>query len=157
MWINTIVGAIVVDHSYAPADPFVNPAIKNLPDLPPLRRWSDATFLVWTNACKNDAACIYKLQYIVHNDVVNYECQWVAKYLVIGRPNVGFVTWDDWPGQSFGTDTDAGKAILGCPNGRGTAYLLLQHRGTFGTKTIESVTIYGNEDGRLNFAFKLST
>jgi hypothetical protein len=43
----------------------------------------------------------------------------------------------------FSMDTDAGKALLGSPNGRGVGYLLAQHKSTFGAKgTVNKVTFF---------------
>jgi hypothetical protein len=39
-------------------------------------------------------------------------------------------------------DTDAGKALLGSPNGRGVGYLLAEHKATFGQATVNKVTFY---------------
>lgn len=46
-------------------------------------------------------------------------------------------------------DTDAGKALLGSPNGRGVGYLLAQHKSTFGAATtVNKVTFFCTGDPR---------
>lgn len=44
-------------------------------------------------------------------------------------------------------DSDAGKVLLGSPNGRGVAWFLLQHKKAFGLKTIEKAVIFRQDDG----------
>jgi hypothetical protein len=41
-----------------------------------------------------------------------------------------------------GPSSDAGKAILGSPNGRGVSFFLYQHKSILDVKTVESVTVF---------------
>jgi len=55
-----------------------------------------------------------------------------------------------WPGRKeYSMNTNEGKAILGSPNGRGVALLLIQHKAQLGERTtIEKVAVFGEgEDG----------
>jgi hypothetical protein len=48
-----------------------------------------------------------------------------------------------------GPSSDAGKAILGSPNGRGVAFFLYQHKSILDVKTVENVVVFstvGNEN-----------
>lgn len=44
--------------------------------------------------------------------------------------NLGLV----YPGLEFGMETDEGKALLGTPNGRGTAWIVMDHLGEMGRR-----------------------
>jgi hypothetical protein len=52
----------------------------------------------------------------------------------------------EWPGVSFGTDTNERHALLGLPNGAAFAYFLLQHKAQLGPKTIPKVTVIRPEN-----------
>ncbi|QDS73117.1 hypothetical protein FKW77_001062 [Venturia effusa] len=52
-----------------------------------------------------------------------------------------------WPGKTFSMDSEAGKVLLGSPNGRGVAWFLLQHKMAFGLKTITSAVVFKEYGG----------
>ena len=47
-----------------------------------------------------------------------------------------------WPGLMFPADSDEGKLLLHTPNGKGVAWLLINHKEPFGLKTISAVQIW---------------
>ncbi|KAL8646923.1 MAG: hypothetical protein Q9210_005855 [Variospora velana] len=53
----------------------------------------------------------------------------------------------DFPGLEFGMDTDEGKALLGTPNGIGTARLLIDRARQLGKRELK-VNIFTREDGQ---------
>lgn len=52
-----------------------------------------------------------------------------------------------WPGKTFDMVSEAGKVLLGSPNGRGVAWFLLQHKRAFGFKTVERVVVFKEAEG----------
>lgn len=44
-------------------------------------------------------------------------------------------------------DSEAGKVLLGSPNGRGVAWFLLQHKKAFGLKTVISAVVFKEAGG----------
>lgn len=55
-------------------------------------------------------------------------------------------TYDVWPGMTFDIAGEEGMAILGTPNGAGTAWLLIQRKRELGHRRIKKVTIFYAED-----------
>ena len=52
-----------------------------------------------------------------------------------------------WPhGKTIKTADEAGKALVGCPNGYGIAYMLAQNQNVLGKKTITEVTIFAGKE-----------
>ena len=60
---------------------------------------------------------------------------------------------EEWPGTTFKMDTEVGKALLGSPNGYGVAWLLANHIVAMGSKTVDQVTVFTNDDGKMSLAF----
>lgn len=73
-------------------------------------------------------------------------------------PDGKYIPWDNK--LEFGMDEPEGKALLATPNGRGAAWLLIQHKSVFGQRrTIEKVQVYWTktEDGDfVNMIFYLN-
>lgn len=79
------------------------------------------------------------MKYIIRSGIQNAAtCMILTK--IIQRQNRH--VFDIWPGLTFSIDSEEGLAILGTPNGSGTAYLLAQHREQLGYKTIDRVTVF---------------
>lgn len=53
----------------------------------------------------------------------------------------------EWPGLSFGMDSDEGKALLGTPNGIGTARLLIDRAAQLGRRELK-VYMFARHDGK---------
>lgn len=47
-----------------------------------------------------------------------------------------------YPGTVFSMTSDAGKAIMGTPNGGGVAWFLVDHKNQLGVKEVESVRVF---------------
>jgi hypothetical protein len=58
------------------------------------------------------------------------------------EPKLGRSGYDAWPGVTFDIESEEGKAILGTPNGAGTAWLLIQRKRELGRRRIEKVTVF---------------
>jgi hypothetical protein len=58
----------------------------------------------------------------------------------------GLAQYPIWPGTTFDMECEEGRAILGTPNGAGTAWLLIQHKKQLGDRRIEKVTIFYAEN-----------
>ncbi|KAI4288969.1 MAG: hypothetical protein L6R35_001766 [Caloplaca aegaea] len=96
--------------------------------------WSTVTALIWEDTCKNvDKTDPKSLQYIFQDNIVNPETK-------VFIDKVGM-------GKTFKPGQEGFFALLGSVNGKGTAYLLLQHSGIIGKKTIKQIVTYKAEDG----------
>jgi hypothetical protein len=92
-------------------------------------------FLSWQEAAGDK---VKNLKYIFRHQVVNLETIAVIKEVLEKRGE----EQKPWPGVQISmTERDA-WAILGSPNGRGAAWMLLQHKRQLGMKSISAVTIY---------------
>ena len=147
MWINPVAGVVVANNVRAPLDPMVDPKGKEPQTNPPLRRLSDYTFLCLQNACKDDKECLGRIEWVIHQDVDNKVAQRVVKQIMSKKKPTS------WPGKTFSTDDDEGKALVGCPNGYGLAYMLAQHQSALGKKTIDSVVVFKDKYGEMSLAF----
>lgn len=122
--------------------------------IPSLHHWSDIAYLQWlttstfvagrTPAVTPTPAPIkYIFRLSIHN---------VRTYSILDKimRRNGRSTYDAWPGMTFDIESEEGKAILGTPNGAGTAWLLIQHRRQLGPRKIEKVTaFYAENEGDL--------
>ena len=110
---------------------------------PPLVHWSDIAFLQWLMQNPTPG----NLKYIFRMTIQNIEtCCVLDKVLRLSTQT----RYDVWPGLTFDIESEEGQAILGTPNGSGTAWLLIQHKKQLGDKRIERVTVfYAENEGDL--------
>ncbi|CAO2649457.1 Nn.00g068420.m01.CDS01 [Neocucurbitaria sp. VM-36] len=107
-------------------------------ELPELRSLADVLWGFWNRDNPN----LRNIRYYVVNMVANEEaCELIARAL----KNKEKEKITPWPGITFGTDTDEGKAILGSPVGATIAYFLMQHKAQLGSKVVTRVTILRDE------------
>jgi hypothetical protein len=135
--------------------------------LPKLGRWSDVAFLQWKEQARLRNKDVSNLRYIFSSDVSNTESHGILARALQSNPeslsapswapnedNCEEMYWEDR--KVFTMDNARGKALLASPNGLGAAYMLIQHKSTFGEKTtIESVTVWCSDEDTnlLNFLF----
>ncbi|KAL8978975.1 MAG: hypothetical protein Q9177_006257 [Variospora cf. flavescens] len=140
--------------------------------VPPLSRWSDITWTIWTELSGNN----HNLRYLGHDNTANLRTAHVIQYIFTkhGRSDrssdgsssdssdgsqqgskagssAGSSANDedelDFPGLEFGMDTDDRKTLLGTPNGIGTARLLIDHARQLGKRELK-VNIFRLENGQ---------
>ena len=123
-------GAIIAEMNSGPAH--MGASINTLI---PLRQYSDVVFLAWQKEAGNR---VKGLKYIVRHHIVNEEITAVIKEVLTRRGEEE----KPWPGLQISmTERDA-WALLGTPNGRGAAWMLIQHKVQLGLKSIRAVTIW---------------
>ncbi|KAL8707078.1 MAG: hypothetical protein Q9225_007835 [Loekoesia sp. 1 TL-2023] len=114
--------------------------------IPPLNRWSDVAWLLWTltPGNKDNPSQISKLRYVIRDNVGNEITREIIERIEGVEPD----TLDlPWPGHTYDMRTDGGKALLGTPNGIGVAYLIKDHSDVLGRR-IPSVRIFSaNNEG----------
>ncbi|KAF1360403.1 hypothetical protein EJ07DRAFT_114939 [Lizonia empirigonia] len=110
--------------------------------LPKLRSSSDLAFGLWNRVSASDSR---KIEMFMSVNIVNEDAEEIIKRAL---ETVDVDEVQPWPGTDFDTTADAGKALLGSPNGLGAAYFLLQHHKQLGgAKSINKVKIVTCEDG----------
>lgn len=172
-WFSTERGAIVLVEATSPDEPFIPPAVseEDVPNPPPLLRLSDWMFVLWQDFCKMNAACIKKLNWVIHAGVTNPSSKKVAEESFGYKPGSKQpAIFPAWPGyQYYLPDEDDPEdpddpddpadnqtpenrnnfnAQTGSPNGYGVAFLLQQRREDLRGKVIHQINIFGTDDNR---------
>ncbi|KAL8860948.1 MAG: hypothetical protein Q9178_002703 [Gyalolechia marmorata] len=106
--------------------------------VPPLHRWSDVTWALWKEkGGGND------LRYIGRDFIANPRTESVMQYIF---SQAGKGDEPPFPGLEFGMDSDEGRALLGTPNGIGTARLLIDRASELGRRDIRFHIFYSEPD-----------
>ncbi|KAI4141729.1 MAG: hypothetical protein L6R39_005208 [Caloplaca ligustica] len=98
--------------------------------VPPLWRWSDVVWLLWSQIAGNQFAG--QLRYIIRDDVRNPISRAVIEHVAGAMPDELDLPY---PGNVYDMRSDAGKALLGTPHGIGIAYLIKDHRDVLERKS----------------------
>jgi hypothetical protein len=102
--------------------------------IPDLKYWSDVAYLQWRlHASENS-----KLKYVLRYKVVNMKIEFVVQS--IDKAN-GYDETASWPGREYHADSQEGRSLLGTPNGRSVACMLIQHEKHLGHKTVKKITV----------------
>ncbi|OCL11096.1 hypothetical protein AOQ84DRAFT_257642, partial [Glonium stellatum] len=113
-----------------------NPPVTSKDDFPKLNSWADVTWLQWQELAKEN---VRNLQYIFSSPVENEESNAIIRRSL----EVAKQPLSQWSGRvEFSMDTEEGRAILGSANGRGVAWMLINHKAQLGLKTIDSVIVF---------------
>ncbi|KAL8662684.1 MAG: hypothetical protein Q9202_004468 [Teloschistes flavicans] len=118
--------------------------------LPPLNRFSDIAWYLWTDILRRDedgpADSLFvnahkdprdpsRLQYVGHNLITNSLTAAVIAHVIEERnEGEGYMPW---PGVTLDVaEEEEGKALLGTPNGVGTAWLYMDHYRQMGKRRL---------------------
>lgn len=143
--LNVAGGTIAATSSSSPAYTWQATNMRPGEELTPLKQWSDITFLTWQKYAGNE---IKNLKYVFQSLIINKETEKVIHQVLSTRKEELVA----WPGVKIPMTHPDGQALLGTPNGRGVAWLLIQHKEQLGLKVPEAVTIYG---GPYNYVLNL--
>ncbi|SMR52824.1 unnamed protein product [Zymoseptoria tritici ST99CH_1E4] len=109
--------------------------------LPPLRHWSDVTYLQWARLAHNNDALRRDLRRVASCNIVNKDVQGVIDR-VLGRDTIETL---EYPGRTFRpTDGEHFEALLGTSTLSGVGYMLAQHKAPdqLGWRTVESISVW---------------
>ncbi|KAF9699865.1 hypothetical protein EKO04_002094 [Ascochyta lentis] len=142
--INRADGIVYFLHRRSPergAEILWNVPSPDLSALPKLRSSSDLAFGMWNRVPSLNGQKIVKFMSV---NIVNEDAEEIIKH-ALQMVDVDEV--QPWPGTDFDMTGDAGKALLGSPNGLGAAYFLLQHHKQLGSiQSINKVKLVICED-----------
>ncbi|KAH8731830.1 hypothetical protein GQ44DRAFT_603811 [Phaeosphaeriaceae sp. PMI808] len=135
-------GVLIVQQAFGPAYK-VKQRRKGPQILPELKNWSDIAFLQWMDPQFEGQP--NNLQAVVHIIIENPSTTAIINHVLkIHREQTD--KHDEWipapDGLTWSIDSEEGKAFLGSPNGRGTGWLLGQHKEQLGWKAVDSVTLF---------------
>lgn len=89
--------------------------------LPTISSLSDLMWLAWNTVSSSPK----ELRYIARDTIFNEDSLAVMDYLFLRDKKDNRAV--PWPGLEYKGDSDEGKALLATPNGRSTAWLLIDH------------------------------
>ncbi|KAL9609756.1 MAG: hypothetical protein Q9167_005500 [Letrouitia subvulpina] len=133
-------GAILAEQSFSPTFD-VSDSFSTLTDqqvreaVPPLNRWSDVTWTIWSHFAENPA----NLRYIIRENIVNSETCDIIDHALDYAPI------DEETERTYDIDSEDGKALLGTPNGGGTAWLLKAGMSVLGRRDPRVTAMITNE------------
>ncbi|KAF2713396.1 hypothetical protein K504DRAFT_498213 [Pleomassaria siparia CBS 279.74] len=121
-------------------------------ELPQLRMFSDIMWGAWKSdpVSAGSITIIPSVKYYFSIDIQNQE---TLDVIDLALESVKQYTTEKWPGNTFGMDSEAGKALLGTPNGRVIGYFLAQHKAELGQKTVTKVTAFTSSEYDTVLAF----
>lgn len=113
----------------------------------PLRRWSDMIYLTWVDVCNLHSQNPGNLKYIIRLNVISSDAP-VILSRISGTELSDFTTvYPDFTVPDA-PDSQEGRAAVGFSNGRGVAWLLIQHKETFGvTRHIKDIKFWDSYNG----------
>ncbi|KAL8737002.1 MAG: hypothetical protein Q9181_002113 [Wetmoreana brouardii] len=105
--------------------------------------------IIWADQARKAGVQPGALKYIFKHQVTTEEIRSVME-AAAGKPDMALDA--KWPGRRFLGGSEQFKALLGTPHGKGTVWLLIDHRNDMSNKGIEAVTMFTtNEDYNLLF------
>ncbi|KAF2405068.1 hypothetical protein EJ06DRAFT_11388 [Trichodelitschia bisporula] len=133
-------GTIFAEANLSPSNKGPQLASTSLP-----QRWADFVHHQWMNDATQQALDPRGLNYVLQDGVMNVQTRdcliyamqqtgQAIKFWTPGKPPPVWFTLTDTP-EPF-------KALLASPNGRGAAWLLTQHKDTFGVREIWGITAF---------------
>ncbi|RYP24602.1 hypothetical protein DL765_000428 [Monosporascus sp. GIB2] len=138
-------GVIIADKNKSP-----RAAIGQVPPFPisRIKQWSDAAFGQWELAANAADAPVDGLRFIIRSWITNEETQ---NQIIEALRRVGHSTFPGFANrQTFSrssqnqNEVDGFYALLGTPNGAGSAFLLATHKGKLGVKRITSAQVWNH-------------
>ncbi|KAL1844146.1 hypothetical protein VTK73DRAFT_2641 [Phialemonium thermophilum] len=110
-----------------------------------IQQWSDAAWMQWSDACQFHDGDVSNVRYIFRSWITNRVTQGLVFQALRNSfpgaaPTIG--TWGSRLTLTQAEHGDAFYAVLGSPNGAGSAYFLLTHKSKLGVKTIDKVDVF---------------
>jgi hypothetical protein len=107
-------------------------------EIVPLERYSDVLFLEYSKLCGRAHAQVSDFRYFLALNIQNVNTWSIALKALVNK-NGGNKEIQYWPGTEFSLNEPEGKALLGTQIGAPLAWMLIQHKHAFGTKSVVKV------------------
>ncbi|KAI4147664.1 MAG: hypothetical protein LQ340_005454 [Diploschistes diacapsis] len=92
------------------------------------------------------------LRYILRRSVINPYSTKIGKQAVAAAGS----KVQEWPATNLLANTDPWRAVIGCPNGYGVGFLLMQHRAVFETRTLGTAWVFESSIEELCFLYSIT-
>ncbi|KAF2403549.1 hypothetical protein EJ06DRAFT_553829 [Trichodelitschia bisporula] len=110
---------------------------------PPIAHWSDVVWYMWDEMGQAfGGGNINRLQWIIRDGIADDDTRRVIREIEAAHGRVG--TWENGK-QTYMPGSSEGMALLGTPQGRGVALLLIDHKHLMGPKYVSSITIFSTD------------
>ena len=135
----------MVEKAYGPENPLAAGTVSRL---------SDIMFLVWQHFCQQASQPFSNLNYVAHRMINNPTSKNIMKQAAqtLGK------SWNRWDSRVELDPIKTGeqfRAVMGCPNAYGVAYLLSTHQNIFRGKTITKISLFNDDAGDQGALFKI--
>lgn len=107
-------------------------------ELPFVTKWSDATWILWSQISKKQSKEPRDLKYVFRHYIITVATKDIISMAVDSRTPL-------WPGRKFTPNDDQYMALLATAHGKGVYNLLTQHPAEFESRHIESITVFTTE------------
>jgi len=108
-------------------------------DIVPLAQYSDVIFLEYSKLCGRAKKDVSGLKHLLALNIENPNT-WSIVLKALTKKSGGKTDIPLWPGTEFSMNTDEGKALLGTQIGSPLAWMMIQHKTAFGTKSVVKVS-----------------
>lgn len=108
-------------------------------NFPELRFLSDIMYLQWAERASAHNVDLGNIRYVFSSPIDNDETR-----ALIARATGDTAFPPPWARRiELPADSEGGHALLGSPNGRGVAMMLIQHKKTMGVKVVDKIAVFG--------------
>ena len=108
-------------------------------ELVPFAQYSDVLFLEYSKLAGRAKVDIALLEHLLFLNIENSNT-WSVALRALMNKNDGKMDIPLWPGTEFSMDEAEGKALLGTQIGGPVAWLFIQHKKAFGSKSVVKVS-----------------
>ncbi|KAI9704496.1 MAG: hypothetical protein M1820_005570 [Bogoriella megaspora] len=150
-------GVIICHRNYKPKGKAYDGASKGMRKLTEYKlvQWSDLIFIQWEHWAEQAKRNARDLRYVFRSRISNDHTLKVIRRAIKVNPSTpvsanqppgDFSAWlNKWPGSTFGTDSDEGKALLATPNVKGIARGMIARPTTYRNKVIDKIQVFMDE------------
>ncbi|UPL00301.1 hypothetical protein LCI18_011235 [Fusarium solani-melongenae] len=140
-------GVVIADKNLGVTEAKRERLIQEPPPTTHIQKWSDVAWIQWTQACEWYNGDVANVRYIIRSWITNHFTLSIVFQALINkdkRDGRGKIIgrWADRITLTVRDNPDEFHAILGSPNGSGSAYFLINHKQRMGVKIINKVDIF---------------
>ena len=119
---------------------------------PELINWSDMIFLQWEHFAELANCDVRNLRYVFRSRIDNEQTLMVIRRAISAKTNTSSAAQASggslpgkWPGLTFRTDTDEGRALLATPNAKGIARGIFDRPEKYQGMVIKEIQVFEDD------------